>query len=195
MNRLRSPMRRDAATAGGAAMDGDELAEDVAGADHEPCRPRPCISGPAAPGQSTRTETPRCRRRSWCGRRSPPMRRSVQLRPMRTSRTDHRKGADARAFADHRIGMHARAAGRSSSATRRIDDASTSVASATGWPSTSATPRALTSGPRAAPRETSSFSRSPGTTCLRNLAPSTPRSCTRRRDRRSSQRSAASPPA
>ena len=38
MNRLWSPMRRDAAAALGAAMDGDELAEDVALADHEPRR-------------------------------------------------------------------------------------------------------------------------------------------------------------
>ena len=68
--------RRHAAAAGGAAVDGDELAEDVARADLEAGRLRPCTSGPAAPGQSRRTGTLRCRRRSWCGRRSPPTRRS-----------------------------------------------------------------------------------------------------------------------
>src|SRR5262245_46461918 len=57
--------------------------------------------------------------------------------------------------------------------------ASTSSASATSCPPTSAAARARTSGPRRRSSVTSSLRRSPGTTCFRNFALSTPRSVTR----------------
>ncbi len=62
------------------------------------------------------------------------------------------------------------------SAASRTSRASTSCASATTWPATLATAAVRTIRPRRRPSVTCSSSRSPGTTCRRNFAFSTPRS-------------------
>ena len=93
----------------------------------------------------------RCRRRSSCALRSPPTRRSCSCGRCVTCGPITANGADHRARADHRGRRHAR---------QRIDvrrsacTASSSSASTTVWPSTSATAVAFTSGPRVAPSVT-----------------------------------------
>ena len=134
-------MRGDAAAAGRAAMDGDELAEDVASGRSRAASARRGTSGPAASGRSRRAGTPRCRRRaSVAAVDDRATRRSCSARPIRTCGPIDGVRADRRAGADHRAPDRRSAVGWIDDAGSR-SSAITSVASATTWSSTSAWPR------------------------------------------------------
>ena len=177
MNRLRLPIVVTPPPPVGAAVDRDELAEDVAVGRSPAASARPDTSGPAARGRSRRYGKISLPSPIVVCLRSPPRRRPCSCVRCVTCGPITANGPTDRALADRRrSGARARA-----DRSRRVGvTTSSSSASTTVCPSTSATAVAFTSGPRVAPSVTTSFSRSPGTTCLRNLAPSTPRSCTPR---------------
>ena len=117
MNRLLVADARLAAAAHRAAVDRDELAEDVPLADHAAASARPCTSGPAAPGRSRPSERSACRRRSRSILRSLPMRRCCSA--CQSSRRDRwcNAGRSSCPRRSRAAGMHVR--GRIDIAPRR----------------------------------------------------------------------------
>ncbi len=148
---------RDAAATRGAAMDRDELAENISGADLEAGRFTPVFQvlrrqANRRIGKYLRAVADRrvlddrsSRRSCSCGRCARPGRS-----PRRARRSCPRRSPRRHATRALRIDAFERPADRRTPAT--------ASASITVWPSTSATAVTLTSGPRTAPSETISFS-------------------------------------
>ena len=97
--------RRDAAAARRAAMDGDELAEDVAAADDEAASARRGTSGPAARGRSTRTDRSRVSSPISVQPSTTLDAPILQCRPMTTFGPDRRVRSDHRSRSDPRRRM------------------------------------------------------------------------------------------